>query len=311
MLFIIVLLIAVLVFLLINLFLNNKKSGGASVADRMQKLSRPTKRVDLVRYESEKLDRPLAERLFLPMLEAVIGAIMKVTPGNLYATAVDKKAKVGSMFPGSVGLFIFLWLLSAIFSTMIAGYYFIEISTDIDPFRAVMLTIAAFIFGAYFPLLMMNVLISKRKALVLRQLPEMLDLVCVSVQAGLSFDGALTKVTEHMKGPLVEECLKMLQEVKMGMTRRQALANLAERCKIQEISLFTAAIIQSDRLGVALAKTLIIQSENMRERRRQTVKSLALKAPVKIILPLVIFIFPSVFIIALGPSIITLMGSFK
>lgn len=311
MLFMIVLLIGVLTFVLFNLLLGSKKTSMQSVKTRMENLRRPNKTEDIVRYQSEKLDRPLIERLFLPMLEAIVSTITKVTPGNIYNVATEKKAMVGSMFPGSAGTFIFLWLTTAIGSACVASYYFLYLRTDLEALNAMLYVLSSFILGIYLPLGFMNLMIAKRKKLILKQLPEMLDLVCVSVQAGLSFDGALTKVTEHMKGPLVEECMKMLQEVRMGMTRRQALVNLSERCKLQEVSLFTASIIQSDRLGVALAKTLVIQSENMRERRRQNVKAQALKAPVKIILPLVLFIFPAIFIIALVPSILTMMGNLK
>lgn len=310
MLFLIVLLIGALIFILMNLLFNNKTTGLQGIKNRMENLRGPRKIDDIVRYESEKLDRPLAERLFLPLLNSIVKIINKITPGNIYNVAAEKKAMVGSMFPGSAGTFIFLWLMTAVISMLAAGYYFFYLRTDVDPFNGTLYVIAAFIFGSYLPLLFMNTLIAKRKKLILKQLPEMLDLICVSVQAGLAFDGALAKVTEHMKGPLVEECTKMLQEVRMGMTRRQALVNLSERCKLQEISLFTASIIQSDRLGVALSKTLIIQSENMRERRKQAVKAQALKAPIKIMIPLVLFIFPAIFIVALVPSIITMVRSF-
>lgn len=311
MLIFITVLIIILGYILFSLFFNNGHDGSQNVKKRIQDMRRPTSKEDIVRYESEKLNRPLRERLFGPMVKKIIEVIMKIAPNNLYKVALEKKTLAGSLFPGSAGLFLFLWLSSALGSAVVAGYYFFIHKTNIDFFSAFLYTVCALILGAYLPLLFINILISKRKKLVLKQLPEMLDLICVSVQAGLSFDGALAKVTEHLKGPLVDECQKMLQEIRMGITRRQALINLSERCKLQEISLFTASIIQSDRLGVALSRTLIIQSENMRERRKQNVKAMALKAPVKIIIPLVLFIFPAIFIVALVPSILTMLASFK
>ena len=121
-----------------------------------------------------------------------------------------------------------------------------------------------------------------------------------------SFDGAMTKVADKMQGALIDECSKMLRDIRMGMTRRQALTNMADRCQLQEVHLFVAAVVQSDRLGVSIGKTLLIQSENMRERRRQAIKEQAMKAPVKILLPLVLFIFPTLFIIALLPTVLSL-----
>ena len=141
---------------------------------------------------------------------------------------------------------------------------------------------------------------------MLKQLPDVLDMLCVSVQAGLSFDGAMTKLTDKMHGPLIDECRKMLRDVRMGMTRKLALTNMAERCNIQDIHLFTAAVIQSDRLGVSMSKTLQIQAENMRERRRQNIKEAALKAPIKMLFPLILFILPALFIVVLLPSLLNL-----
>ena len=111
------------------------------------------------------------------------------------------------------------------------------------------------------------------------------------MQAGLGFDGALGKVTAKMKGPLIEEFERLLQELRMGVTRRNALVRLAKRCGIEEMKLFTAALIQAEKLGVGMAQVLEIQSENMREMRRQRAKEQAAKLPVKILFPTVIFIF--------------------
>ena len=165
--------------------------------------------------------------------------------------------------------------------------------------------------GIAFPVAMLNRLIKNRQQEMLRQLPELLDLLCVSVQAGLTFDASMRKITERMQGALVTECQIMLDEVRMGVSRKQALKALAERCDLQEVYLFTTAIIQAERLGTSMSQTLIVQAENMRERRRQYIKAMAMKAPVKIIFPLVLFIFPSIFVVALGPTIISLLKGLK
>ena len=165
--------------------------------------------------------------------------------------------------------------------------------------------------GIAFPVAMLNRLIKNRQQEMLRQLPEILDLLCVSVQAGLTFDASMRKITERMQGTLVAECQIMLDEVRMGVSRKQALKALAERCDLQEVYLFTTAIIQAERLGTSMSQTLIVQAENMRERRRQYIKAMAMKAPVKIVFPLVLFIFPSIFVVALGPTIISLLKGLK
>lgn len=138
-------------------------------------------------------------------------------------------------------------------------------------------------------------------------MPEILDLLCVSVQAGLSFDAALRRIVDKMSGPLVDECGRMLEDVRMGLPRRQSLRMLADRCEVQDVTLFCTAIIQAERLGTGIGKTLSNQSANMRERRRQAVKAEAMKAPVKMLLPLVLFIFPALFVIVLLPSLLSLL----
>ena len=136
---------------------------------------------------------------------------------------------------------------------------------------------------------------------------EILDLLCVSVQAGLSFDASLHKITGRMKGPLVDEFRRFQDDVSMGMIRRTAMKNMAVRCELQDVSLFMTALIQAEKLGTSMGKTLRNQSDNIRERRRQYVKAQAMKAPVKIVFPLVLFIFPAIFVVALVPTLLSLM----
>jgi tight adherence protein C len=127
------------------------------------------------------------------------------------------------------------------------------------------------------------------------------------VEAGLAFDGALAKVAEKMKGALVDELTRMLQETRVGVSRSTALKNLSERCGVQDVSLFTAALIQADQLGVSIANILNIQSDNVRTKRKQRVREAAMKAPIKLLFPLVMFIFPTLFIVLLGPAMISIM----
>ena len=181
---------------------------------------------------------------------------------------------------------------------------------DLAPVQLVMLVIVFTALGVAMPWIMLRIMAQKRQKLIMKQLPEVLDLLCVSVQAGLSFDAALRRIVERMKGPLIEECIRMLDDVRMGLPRRQALRMMGERCGVQEVSLFVTSIIQAERLGTSLGKTLNNQAINMRERRRQTIKAEAMKAPVKMIFPMVLFIFPSIFVIALFPALLTLMKGF-
>jgi tight adherence protein C len=140
------------------------------------------------------------------------------------------------------------------------------------------------------------------------QLPDALDLLTISVEAGLGFDAALAKVVEKMEGPLVEEFRQALAEVRMGRARRDALRDVASRADAQPVSNFIGAIVQAEQLGVPIAKVLQIQSTQLRIERRQRAEEAAAKAPVKMLFPMVGCIFPTIFIVILGPAVVKVMG---
>ena len=138
--------------------------------------------------------------------------------------------------------------------------------------------------------------------------PDALDLLTISVEAGLGFDAALAKVVEKMSGPLIDEFRQALAEVRMGRTRRDALRDVATRADDQSLTNFIGAIVQAEQLGVPIAKVLQIQSQQLRIVRRQRAEEAAAKAPIKMLFPMVGCIFPTLFIVILGPAVITVMG---
>lgn len=150
----------------------------------------------------------------------------------------------------------------------------------------------------------LNSRIRKRKTGLLKELPDALDLLTVSVEAGLGFDSALLHVVDKSKGALAEEFKITLKELQMGKSRREALRGLGERTNVDDILTFVGAMIQADQLGVPISRILRTQSEQVRIKRRQRVEEKAMKAPIKMLIPLVFFIFPSIFIVLLGPAAI-------
>jgi tight adherence protein C len=150
--------------------------------------------------------------------------------------------------------------------------------------------------------------VRKRSMDMVLQLPDALDLLTISVEAGLGFDAALAKVVEKMEGPLVDEFRQALAEIRMGRTRRDALRDVVARADAQPVANFIGAIVQAEQLGVPIAKVLQIQSQQLRIERRQRAEEAAAKAPVKMLFPMVGCIFPTIFIVILGPAIVTVMG---
>jgi tight adherence protein C len=149
-----------------------------------------------------------------------------------------------------------------------------------------------------------------RKEKVKADLPDALDLLAVSVEAGLGFDASLAKINEHMEGPLAEEFGLTLSEMRIGEGRQEALKRLSERVDAQELSAFTRAIIQADQLGTSLGRILRVQAADARLRRQAAAEEKAMKAPIKMLFPTVLFIFPAMFLVILGPAILNVQKLF-
>lgn len=242
------------------------------------------------------------------MIKSFEVRFQKFAPREIKAQLEDKIFRAGKMGVWSIQRLIFFWVLSICGFTALSIFMLKDMM--IHPVQQVFIVVLAMLMGAAVPFVVLNSKIRARKKLIRRQLPEFLDILCVSVQAGLSFDAAIGKMVKRMRGPLIDEFMRMQNDVSLGMPHQYSLTNLARRCDVEEIYLFTTSVIQAEKLGTSMTKTLKQQADNMRDRHRQYVKGEALKAPVKIIFPMVLFIFPSIFVILLYPAMISLMRAF-
>jgi len=154
-------------------------------------------------------------------------------------------------------------------------------------------------------------LIDDRKRGISRSLPDILDMLTISVEAGLGFDSAIGKVVKNFRGALAQEFFRWLQEVQLGRSRKEAWRDLAARISIPEVNSFVLAILQADTFGISIGNVLRVQSEEMRVRRRQRAEEAAMKTPVKVVFPLVLCIFPALMIVILGPAGIKIAQSFR
>lgn len=175
--------------------------------------------------------------------------------------------------------------------------------------RNITLLAVMLIFSMLAPDMFLRANEKKRKEAMIKSLPDILDLINVSVEAGLGFDAALQKVVDKTSGPLTEEFEHTLSEINIGKPRREALRDMADRVKVDDVTTFLGSIIQADQLGVSITNVLRIQSQQVRDNRRMRAEEAAQKAPIKILIPLVIFIFPTILVVLLGPAIITLMDN--
>ena len=175
------------------------------------------------------------------------------------------------------------------------------------PLIGFVLTGVGGLFGYIFPEFWLGGRVKKRQKAILMMIPDTLDLLTISVRAGLGFDSALGKVVEKLKGPLSDEFRRALAEVRVGKARRDALRDIVPRTEVAPLTNFIGAIIQAEQLGVSVSKVLQVQSEQLRIERRQRAEEQAAKAPIKMLFPLVGCIFPSLFIVILGPAIILII----
>lgn len=252
---------------------------------------------------------PFFERAILPLFDSISQQLIHLAPTQIHNVFRKRIIQAGKQNIWNVNIFVSFWVISLISGGVIATL--LALMCQLPTFRLIAFCLLGVFIGGLLPIAILDSLIRKRQAIIRRELPDVMDLLCVSVQAGLSFDTALVNITQRMKGPFIDECNRMLRDVRMGMTHHNALTNLAARCNLQEVYLFTSAIIQSERLGVSMGKTLLIQADNMRERRRQYIKAQSVKAPLKIIFPLIIFIFPAIFVVTLLPAILNIIKIFQ
>lgn len=167
-----------------------------------------------------------------------------------------------------------------------------------------MLLVLIALIGAYLPNMWLKSKAKQRQKTILKLLPDAIDLLTTSVEAGLGIDAALDKVTEKVRGPIAIEIRRVLRDMAMGSSRRDALRQFAERTQVPDIQQFVNALIQAEQMGVSLGQVIRVQADQMRVKRRQRAQAQAYKAPVKMVFPLVLFIFPAMFVVILGPAAI-------
>ena len=257
----------------------------------------------------EELAKPFSKRILFPFAQKLIKVLMWLTPSYLRRMMEERMIMAGGFGKLSVGEFL---LLCSVLAVCLPGLVAALLMLMKAPINKILgLSMIAFVVGLMIPILLVNQKIAARKLSMQKDLPDVLDLLTVSVEAGLGFDGALAKLAEKMKGTLVEEFKRVLQEIRMGVTRRDALVSLGKRCNVADLSLFTTSLIQADQLGVSIGNVLRVQSVSMRQKRNQRAEEKAMKAPIKMMLPLVLFIFPTIFIVLLGPAMIQIVTTFS
>ncbi len=258
--------------------------------------------------EELELQTPLFERTIRPVMSRLSGFVARMTTTSFTSATEKRLALAGNpsdlratdwLGVKAIGALVGLGIFSLLF--IVPGILKVPF-----PVNLVMIPVGL-MFGYTAPEFWLGGRVKKRQKAILLQIPDALDLLTISVRAGLGFDGALGKVIEKMRGPLIEEFRRALAEIRVGKARREALRDIVPRTDVPALSSFIGAIIQAEQLGVSISKVLQVQSEQLRIERRQRAEAQAARAPIKMLFPLVGCIFPALFIVILGPAIILIM----
>ena len=255
----------------------------------------------------EGQQQPFQERVLVPLANRLANWTLKLHPkttvdgvsARLLAAGVGRTLSPTDFLAFKSGLAIGGAVLGVVFGGAVTG-----------PGGALLFPFMLAGVGFIVPDLALSAKARARRDQIRAELPDALDLMAVSVEAGMGFDGALSKLTEHMSGPLTDEFALTLSEIRIGESRQDALKKLSDRTDTPELSAFVRSIIQADQLGISLGRILRVQATDSRLKRQAAVEEMAMKAPIKMLFPTVFFIFPAMFLVILGPAFLNLSKIF-
>ena len=299
----VVIIAAVLVFIGLR---NPRTYNGDELQARLDEFNQKGETIDLEKIE---LSLPFTERIIYPIARKLGEIAVKFTPQNALQSIARNLELAGN--PGKLDPTMFL-ALQFIVALLFGGILILVFSIGKGSFpigQRLLFTVGGFAVGFYFPSLWLKSQIGRRQKAIRKAMPDALDLLTICVEAGLGFDAAMAKVSDKWESELSLAFSRVIQEIQLGKVRRDAMRDMAERIGLTEMTSFVAAVIQSEQLGVSMAKVLRIQSDQMRVRRRQLAEEEAHKAPIKMLIPMALLIFPSLMITLMTPAALRMMRS--
>lgn len=251
---------------------------------------------------NEELNKSFTERIILPAYTKFLKSITKISGQN--SSSLQKLEKELRLAGVSMSAGEFSALRLVVLSFFLGMGALVGLFSGLALSIKILIALFAALWGLLIPRYYLTTKTKSRQKEISRQMPDIMDLLSVSVEAGLGFDAALLRVGQRSKGALIDELLNVYREIQMGKPRKDAFKSLSEKSNVEELKAFCGAVVQAEQLGISIKNVLRLQSRQLRMKRRQAAQEKAMKAPVKMMLPLVIFIFPVIFIILLGPSAI-------
>lgn len=259
--------------------------------------------------EDRELAKPFSERVLKPLIKSWSNRLGDRSPARSADKIRIKLAQAGN--PSGMGPTEFVGLRTLVALGLGGGLFLLLLASTHDVKTSVMIGPILGVFGYMMPGIWLDRKIKTRKKEITKALPDAIDLLTISVESGLAFDSALTRVAEKWDNALTREFARVLSEMRIGKSKREALREMSLRVGEDGLSAFVSSVIQADQLGVAITQVLRIQSEAMRSRRRQKAEELAQKAPIKMLFPMIFLIFPALYVVILGPAIPQVLKAFK
>jgi tight adherence protein C len=251
----------------------------------------------------------LFQRFIRPVWIDFKRSFKKKMPGEKEAKLEKKLQQAGNPLNMTPVDFRLLQIgLMVILPLIFGGYAFL---LNVKPGVNFLFVLVGLLVALFLPNTYLKSKMKARNKKALRELPDILDLLTVSLEAGLGFDSAVNKVVSKKRGIIADEFHRCLEEIRLGKTRREALAGIRERIEVEGVRAFISSILQAEKLGIGMVQVLRVQSQEVREQRKQRAEEQAMKAPIKMLFPLIFFIFPSLFIVLLGPAIIQFVQAFQ
>ena len=249
----------------------------------------------------------LGERLVMPLFRTPVQLLRRMLPTTMLAGIEERLILAGE--PMTVSAFLTMQLISVGAFIALPLLLFMGSGGAISPLQ-VLVAVCFLVAGVMLPQMWLGSRVNARQKVIIKTLPDAFDLITTCVEAGLGLDAALSRVAEKVEGPFADELQRTLRDISLGKMRRDALVELGERTGVPDLVSFVNAVIQAEQMGSSVGTVLRVQSDQLRVRRRQRAEEQAYKAPVKMIFPLILCIFPTLFIVILGPAIITIMNDF-
>jgi len=298
-----------LLFVIIGVVAVSLRQNSEDADDPLQaRLAEYLQRGDVTSLEEIELSQPFSERVIVPLIKRFGEISARFTPQKAIQDTARNMELAGNPWPIDAPTFMAVRFILGI---VIGGLVIFMVLTSPSPNLSdnAMYIGGGLIGGFFLPQIMLTTRITNRQKEVRKAMPDALDLLTICVEAGLGFDAAMSKVSEKWDNALSLAFARTIREIQLGKVRRDGLKDMADRLGVSEMSSFVAAIIQSEQLGVSMAKILRIQSDQMRMKRRQRAEEEAHKVPVKMIIPMAFLMFPTIMIIILTPAALQILGS--